>query len=132
MGSATKIIQDDSLRATADGFEIEARLNWYRSLPLSCVEIVSLSLDGKQVDPGKILFGINGHQYRLEELDELVEEFWFVQDSAILRVLQAGAVARGETHTIEVEISLRFPYIPVGFGKFLTIPTKYTTTQVAA
>ncbi len=132
MGTAMRIIQDDSLRATADGYKVDARLNWYRSLPLSCVENVLLSLDGKPVDQAKIRFGINGHEYRLEELAELVEEFWFVQDSAILHVLQAGAVNKGETHTIEAEITLRFPYIPVGFGKFLTTPTKYSTTQVAA
>ncbi len=132
MGTLMKIIPDGSLRATVDGYEIAARLNWYRSLPLSCVEKVSVSLDGRPVDPGKIRFGINGHEYRLEELDNLVEEFWFVQDTAVLHVLQAGAVASGETHTLEVEITLRFPYIPVGSGKFLTTPTKSTSTQVAA
>ncbi len=132
MGTAMKIIQDDSLRVVEGGYQVEARLNWYRSLPLSCVEKVTLALDGRPVDPGKIRFGINGHEFKLEELDELVEEFWFVQDAAVLYVLQPGAVAKGETHTIEAEITLRFPYIPVGFGKFLTTPTKYASTQVAA
>jgi hypothetical protein len=132
MGTAMKIIQDDSLRVVEGGYEVQVRLNWYRSLPLSCVEKVTLALDGKPVDSEKIRFGINGHEYKLEELDDLVEEFWFVQDSAILRVLQPGAVTKGETHTVEVEITLRFPYIPVGSGKFLTTPTKYATTQVAA
>ena len=132
MGSGVKIVQNDSLRVVEGGYEVQVRENWYRSLPLSSVEKVTLALDGKPVEPGKIRFGINGHEYRLEELAEQVEEFWFIQDSAMLHVLQPGAIAKGETHTIEAEITLRFPYIPVGPAKFLTIPTKCTTTQVAA
>ncbi len=132
MGTAMKIIQDGSLKVVPGGYAVQARLNWYRSLPLSCVEKVSLALDGAPVDPARIRFGINGHEYRLDELDDLVEEFWFVQDSATLHVLQPGAVAKDETHTLQAEITLRFPYIPVGFGKFLTTPTSCTTTQTAA
>ena len=61
-----------------------------------------------------------------------MEEFWFVQDSAVLRVSQPGGIVKGEPHVVEAEITLRFPYIPIGPGKFLTTPTKYATTQTAA
>jgi len=128
----TPLIQDDSLRVIEGGYEVQVRLNWYRSLPLSSVEKVQLALDGKMVDPAQIRFGINGHEYRLEQLEDQVEEFWFIQDSAMLRVSQPGVVAKGDSHTIEAEITLRFPYIPIGPGKFLTTPTKYSTTQIAA
>lgn len=126
-----RIVEDDSLRVTDNGYEFQIRLNWYRSLPLSSVEKVRLILDGQPVDPYEIIFGINDHEYQLDELADLYEEIWFVQDSAILTVKQPGKVAIGEPHTIEVEIALRFPYIEIGPGKFLVDTTKYTTTQVA-
>ena len=131
MGAAVPIVEDNSLRATDGGYEVQVRLNWYRSLPLSCIEKVHLSLDGQPVDAGLIRFGINDHQYKLDQLADRVEEFWFVQDSAKLRVQQPGKVAPGESHKIHVEIALRFPYIPIGPGRFLSSTSKYATTQVA-
>lgn len=131
MGSAVKIIQDDSLRAVEDGYSVEVRLNWYRSLPISCVETLRLSLDGEAVQPEQILFEINDHAYRLAELPEKIEEFWFVQDSAVLHVQQPDKVALGETHTVEAEIALRFPYIQIGPTRFLTNTTRCTDTQTA-
>lgn len=129
---AVTLIEDNSLRATPHGFEVKARLNWYRSLPLSCVENVRLSLDGVEIVPVDIFFGINDHSYSLQDLPNLTGGTWYVQDSAILQVKQPGKVVPGETHTIEAEITLRAPYIMVGPGKFLTMPTRYSSTQVAA
>ena len=129
--ASVQLIADNSLRVTPEGYEVQVRLRWYRSLPLSCVETVRLALDGEWVDPTQIAFGINEQNYQLDELDDLVEEFWFVQDSAFLRVNQPGKISSGEEHTIEVEINCRAPYIKIGPGKYLTIVNDYSSTQVA-
>jgi hypothetical protein len=131
MGASFRIVEDDSLRMTEGGYEVRIRLNWYRSLPLSCVEAVRLALDGKWVDPDKIRFKINDHNYRLSELAEQVEEFWFVQDSATLYVNQPGKVTTGEMYSIEVEIGFRAPYIPIGPDKYLVNTGTFKTTQIA-
>lgn len=127
---AVPLVEDNSLRVTDDGFEVQLRLPWYRSLPLSCIEKIQLTLDGQIVDTSLLRFGVNDRQFSLAELDDLVEEFWFVQDSAKLRVLQPGQLASGESHNVEVELTLRFPYIPIGPGKFLINTNKYSVTQV--
>ena len=131
MGAQVKLIREDSLRAVEDGYAFDVRLNWYRSLPLSSVDIVSVKLDGEHVSIDQIVFEINGHQYSQAELLEQYEEFWFVQDFAVLHVSQPGKVTSGEMHTLEAEISLRFPYMNIGPGKFLTNVTQFTSTQVA-
>jgi hypothetical protein len=131
MGADLRIVEDNSLRATGDGYEVGVRLNWYRSLPVSCIEKLALSLDGQPVDPAAIRFEVNGKQFGIEELEDKVEEFWFVQDTARVHVKDSGKVKPGEEHTVEAEIALRFPYIAVGPGKFLIIPTRCATTQVA-
>jgi hypothetical protein len=130
MGASVQLIRDESLRVVNDGYAFEVRLNWYRSLPLSSVEILSVKLDGEQVPLDQILFEINNHHYSQAELLEQFEEFWFVQDCAVLHIRQPGKVNVGETHDIEAEISLRFPYMNIGPGKFLTNITRFTSTQV--
>jgi hypothetical protein len=84
------------------------------------------------VDREALRFVINGHSYQLDDLPELVEEYWFVQDSAKLKVAQPGKVVRGETHTLDVTIVLRFPYIGIGPGRFLTNHDHYSTALAAA
>ena len=132
MGSGLRIVEDNSLRVTEGGYQVQLHLNWYRSLPLSCIDRIKLVIDGQPVDPSAMCFGINDHQYHLDELADLVEEFWFVQDPAQLIVQQSGKVKHGESHAIDVEIALRFPYIPIGPGKFLVNTSKYSETQVAS
>lgn len=132
MGFPINLIEQDSLKVTEDGFEVKARLLWYRSLPLSCVEKVSLAIDGEAIDPQAIRFGINDELYPLDKLEDLVDQTWFVQDPARLVVIQPGLVSKGQMVQIEAEIVLRAPYIMVGPDKFLTMPTKYSVPQVAA
>ena len=131
MGAQVQLIKEDSLRVVADGFTFAVRLNWYRSLPLSSVDILSVKIDGEQVPLERILFEINNHQYTQSELLEKYEEFWFVQDFAGIHVQLPGKVKPGELHTIEAEVSLRFPYMQIGPGKFLTTVTSKVSTQVA-
>jgi Domain of unknown function (DUF6379) len=132
MPTAISLIEENSLRITADGFQVKVRENWYRSLPLSCIEKVAVTLDGVQVSQEAVRFGVNGSLRTLQELEDLTTETWYVQDSAILHVRQPGKLSAGQTYTIEVEIILRAPYILVGPGKFLTLPTKHKSVQVAA
>jgi hypothetical protein len=130
--AAVPLVEENSLCVTETGYQIQVRLPWYRSLPLSCIEKVHMSLDGQPIDPDLLRFGINDRQFRLSELDELIEEYWFVQDAACLSVLQLGKIARGASHTIEFELTLRFPYIAIGPGKFLVNTNKHSVTQVAS
>ncbi|MGD8779639.1 MAG: DUF6379 domain-containing protein [Ignavibacteria bacterium] len=132
MGASLKIIEDNSLSVTEAGFGIKVRLNWYRSLPLSCVTEVKLTLDGELISPDLLSFICNNKEYNLDELSEQVNEYWYVQDSAKVFVRLPGKIKAGETHELVVGISLKMPYIPVGPGKFLTIPTFYKTVQLAS
>ncbi|MCB9420062.1 MAG: hypothetical protein H6667_09670 [Ardenticatenaceae bacterium] len=125
------LVEDGSLMVTEAGCEIRLRLKWYRSLPLSCIEKLELSIDRMPVPPEMMRLGINEHSYRMDELADLVEEFWFVQDTAVLSIQPAKEVTRGETHQLDLVLALRFPYIPVGNGRFLTHFNHYSAAQVA-
>jgi hypothetical protein len=50
---------EQGLRATPRGTEIDVRLPWYRSLPISVVEVGGLRVDDQDVPPGDIRFEIS-------------------------------------------------------------------------
>jgi len=99
------------LRATANGAEIDVRLPWYRSLPVSVVEIGSLKVDDQVLASSDIRFEINGKSFQLHELPARSDEFWFVLDSAVLR-LAALRLTPGTDHDVELQLNLYPPYVP--------------------
>lgn len=131
MGPETEIIVENSLRVTTDGYQVGIRFNWYRSIPLSCIKQVKIALDDDWVAAEKMRFIINDHEYELDELSNLYEELWFVQDSAILHVIEQGKVTSGESYLIEVEIIFRAPNISIGKGKYLDKSRTSKMIQVA-
>ena len=131
MMEVVPLVEENSLQVSDAGYEIKLRLKWYRSLPVSCIERLLLSLDGQPVASEQMHVNVNGHEYQLEELPELVEEFWFVQDPLVVSVENPADVVSGESHKIDLELALRFPYIPIGPGIFLTHVHRYSAEQVA-
>jgi len=105
-----KIIEPDSLRALPRGFSVGVRLPWYRTVPLSTVEIVSLKVDERQIPGGNIRFAINGGEWSLDELPALTEQDWFVIDTAELRV-RDERLESGSEHAVELVLAVFPPYI---------------------
>lgn len=111
----SRLISPDGLQISASGFDIEVRLPWYRTLPLSTVDVVEVRVDGQLVDPLYIRFEVNGKTHGLSELCELIDEWWYVLDSAIIHV-SGSQLQLGEDYEVEVTLALRPPYIP-GFTR---------------
>jgi Domain of unknown function (DUF6379) len=97
-------------RRTGEGYDVPLRFDWYRSLPLSCVAALTLTLDGEPVAAEDMAFHVNDRDHALDELAELHDEFWFVLDPARIRVRTDEPLAPGE-HDIAVELSMRIPYL---------------------
>ena len=114
MTISENILVEDSLRALSTGFEVQVLLNWYRSLPLSCVQTLELTVNGQPVPRAQIGFFINGRERSLDELQELVDEDWFVQDRATLRVQRMPPVKAGEQLDVALKLGSRIPYIVTG------------------
>jgi hypothetical protein len=104
------VISDNGLSATRSGYRIDIRLPWYRSLPLSTVEVGEVSVDGRRVDPALIQFELEGRSYPLSAMPELIDKVWYVLDSAYLNVEADRMAARSE-HSISVTLNLYPPYI---------------------
>jgi hypothetical protein len=105
-----RLIGDDSLRTDADGFSFEARIPWYRALPLASVTGVRVVVDGEPVDADDVTFGVNGRRYRLDELPPRHDEWWYVTDGAEIRVRRAGGLGEG-AHEVDLTLGIHIPYL---------------------
>lgn len=114
MGPLDKdVVRDDALSATEDGFALAIHSHWYRSLPLTSLAVVDLTLDGQRVDPAELTFEANGKTFGYDELADGYDEWWFITDAVTLRVPRAG-VAPGGSHRVELNLGLSIPYLIVG------------------
>lgn len=107
---AERVIGDAGAMQTATGLAIDLRLPWYRSLPLSTVEVGAVEIDRRTVGPAGMTLSLEGKTYPLSALEEQVGHVWYVLDSAILTVPGVD-LADGETHEIAITLILYPPYI---------------------
>jgi hypothetical protein len=130
MSLAASMLDDDALRGADDGFELDVHLNWYRSLPLSSVKTVELTVNGERIPREAISFAVNGHEYTLDELPEHWDEIWFVLDAATFRV-HGLPIAAGDTADVSLRLGNRIPYILIGPGTPLEYVSERSRKLVA-
>lgn len=110
------LIQDDSLRVHPDGLALALTIPWYRSLWLSSVTTLRLTVDGEPVDDADLALELDGVRYSLHELPDQGDVLWYLQAHPLLIAKRSQPVALGETHEIEVFGELRLPYMQIAPG----------------
>jgi hypothetical protein len=98
------------------GYEFVIRYPSYRGTFLSCIESLSLEVDGVKVPDEQIRFCLNGKEFMLNELKDLHREYWFVLADAKLKVI--GPILTHGAHTVKVTMYHRIPYTGY-FGEYL-------------
>jgi hypothetical protein len=107
------MIIEDSLRPIEDGFTIDVRITYYRSLALSMIEGFEVTVDGKPIPPDDIWFVLRDTTYTLDGLEDEADTRWEFGEIATLRVHLAGGLREGP-HTVGVVQDLRVVYMPGG------------------
>jgi hypothetical protein len=108
------VLRPEAVHASPDGYEIDVHLPWYRSLPLSCLEDISLRLGDVSVDRADLRVRHHGRDLALDDLVDLVDEQWFVQDALRLLVRDEAGAGAGESLDVDVTLATRIPYIIIG------------------
>jgi len=106
------LVTPSESRITADGLQLDVRIPWYRSLPLSVVMPSELLVDGQPLPLADATVEHEGRRYTLAELPEQTNAWWFIQDSIRLNVPTATPLARGD-HEVSLTLHLFPPYIPM-------------------
>jgi sugar phosphate isomerase/epimerase len=110
------LIHDDSLRPHPDGLALRLTIPWYRSLWLSSVSSLEVTLDGREVAQSDMRFVLDDRSYALDELPQQSETLWFLQQHPLLVVRRDQPVALGEQHEVTLVGQLRLPYMQIAPG----------------
>jgi chorismate synthase len=105
------MIVPEQAQNTENGFQIGARLPYYRGVSLSMVEEIEVTVDGEILPQNAVAINVYGKTYNLEQRENEIEDRWEMGDVATLSVTKAGGLSKGE-HTIGLKINLRIGYMP--------------------
>jgi hypothetical protein len=109
-----RLIEPDTLRTDGSRSAVEVRIPWYRAVPGSCIADVDLSVDGVAAPKDSLRWEMNGRTFRLPELVDQTDEWWFPLDSA---VVSGDIPVQGDgDHSVAVTLQLYIPYIVTDHG----------------
>lgn len=93
---------------TVIGYRFMIRMPNFRGNYLSCVEQLTFTLDGKDIDSESIEMLLNNKRFRIDELAQMYKEYWDVNDCAVIEVFLKGGL-HGK-HEISAVMRLRYGY----------------------
>lgn len=108
------VLQDDAVQAVPGGCAVDVHLPWYRSLPLSCVEDVAVTVNGERAARDDLRVRLGDDEVPLDDLADKTEDWWFVQDPLTLTVPLAADLPSGADADVAVHLAIRIPYIILG------------------
>ncbi|NYE18247.1 C-glycoside deglycosidase beta subunit domain-containing protein [Microbacterium immunditiarum] len=111
------LIAEDSLRPHPDGFALALTIPWYRSLWLSSVSTLRLTVDDVEIPAEDLAFELDGRRCAIAELAEQSETLWFLQQHPLLIARLERPVELGEQHDVEIFGELRLPYMQIAPGE---------------
>ena len=80
MATHNSLFSEQDVRRVENGIAVSVQLSWYRSLWLSAVDHVAVTVNDVEVPTERLRFALQGREYRIEELPEQWDTLWFVAD----------------------------------------------------
>jgi hypothetical protein len=124
MATGDTVLSDDSLIRLPEGLGIALTVPWYRSLWLSSVSDIAVSVEGREIPKADLRVELGERTYRVDELADQWDVLWFIQDRLVVVVPLDEPPAEGEHVDVEVTVDLRLPYMQIA-------PTKYVTNHAS-
>jgi hypothetical protein len=97
------------------GFQIGARLPYYRGIPLALFGGLDLTVDGERFSRDQITVTVHGNTYTLDQMETEIEDRWEFGEVAIITVRKPGGLRPGE-HKVELKELVLMTYVPEGFS----------------
>lgn len=111
------LIDSSSLRPHPEGLALSLTLPWYRSLWLSSVTTLRLTVDGQDIPEEDLSLELGGTRYRIADLPAQSETLWFLQEHPLLIARRGRPVEPGEQHSVHLVGELRLPYMQIAAGQ---------------
>ena len=111
------IIHDKGFRnlyekGKAVGFVINARINYYRGIPLSMIHDVKVIVDGECFTTDDMTFVVRGVRYSFKEMNEISNINWHFGDDLRIEIKKPGGLKPGKK-TVEMYLAPRNSYFGV-------------------
>ena len=84
MATHNTLLSDDSLSVRPEGLAIAIQLPWYRSIWLSSVGAITVTVDGRVIPSDVLTAELAGETYRVRELPDRWDVLWFIQDRLVV------------------------------------------------
>ena len=120
MATGDTVLTDDSLVRRPEGLGIALTVPWYRSLWLSSVSGIAVSVEGREIPTGDLRVELGERTFRVDELADQWDVLWFIQDRLVVVVPLDRPVAAGEQVDVEVTLDLRLPYMQIAPQVYVT------------
>lgn len=127
------VLRDDALSVAEDGgLLLRVGLPWMRSLPLSCVVALDVTIDGEPVADADVRICLAADRVTVDELAQR-DSWWFLQDRLVLALpaTSAGSGASGD-HEVVVAMRLLLPYLNAGPNQPAILPFRAAATLAPA
>lgn len=111
-------LKNECKNGVIEGYSLQVRIPFYRSVPLSCIEQISIKIDGDEKKQEDIRFVYNGVIYNLTELPALMNVWWELVEKAKIIVSDSRGLKEGK-HNVELTVKLRWPILIPSDGKNL-------------
>ena len=116
-GKGQDLLRDDgfrrAVRTEGEGVMVKVRLPSYRSLPLSCITELTMSIDDRAIADDDLLLLLDGNVHRIRDLAERIDLWWFVLDTAEVFAPLESDLADG-VHRVELGLREVVPYATGG------------------
>lgn len=96
------------------GYCVNLKINYYRGLPLCCIDEITLEVDGEKVAPETMFIQHNGREYPYLDLlkDDFPTDFyWLFGEKLRVVVKKEGGIEQGRHH-VKVTLGTRRSYTP--------------------
>ena len=126
MATHDSLFSEQDVRRVENGIAVSVQLPWYRSLWLSAVDDVAVTVNGEAIPTDRLRFELQGREYRIEELPEQWDTLWFVADRPEVLIDLGRAPEQDEQLTVEVVLTMRLLYMQImpgvdgGPGRYVT------------
>jgi hypothetical protein len=124
MATGDTVLTDDSLIRRPEGLGIALTVPWYRSLWLSSVSDIAVSVAGREIPKDDLRVELGERTFGVDELADQWDVLWFIQDRLVVVVALDRPVDEGQEVDVEVTVDLRLPYMQIA-------PTKYVTNHAS-
>src|SRR5829696_529395 len=119
MATHNSLFSEKDVRRTDDGIAVSIQLPWYRSLWLSAVDDVAVTVNGAAVPKDRLRFELQGRSYGIDELRQQFETLWFLQDRPDIMIPLEPVPEPGDRVDVDVTLTLRLLYMQIAPQRYV-------------